>query len=142
MFFVEPTLAPCMVLGMATGLDNKICVQDIGLSGKTEADGLAVGRASGFVGKVMRGLLSGEVTMEDAKLFDYMRSLIESEGLFAEPSACAAFAGPVGLYTYEEGKGVHTRARAEHEKRRAYRLGHGGSLVPEYEREKYAKTHL
>lgn len=39
-FFVEPTLAPCMVLGMATGLDNKMCVQDIGLSGKRKRTGL------------------------------------------------------------------------------------------------------
>lgn len=141
-FFVEPTLAPCIVLGMATGLDNKICVQDIGLSGKTEADGLAVGRASGFVGKVMRGLLSGEVTVEDAKLFDYMRSLIESEGLFAEPSACAAFAGPVGLYTYEEGK-AYMRAHGLNMKNAVHiAWATGGSLVPEYEREKYAKTHL
>ena len=80
--------------------------------------------------------------MEDAKLFDYMRSLIESEGLFAEPSACAAFAGPVGLYTYEEGK-AYMRAHGLNMKNAVHiAWATGGSLVPEYEREKYAKTHL
>lgn len=74
-----------MALGMATGLNSKICVQDIGLSGKTEADGLAVGRASGFVGNVMEGLLSGEFTVEDGRLYDYMRSLIQSQELLRNP---------------------------------------------------------
>lgn len=143
-FFVEPTQAPCMLLGMASGLDNKICVQDIGLTGKTEADGLAVGRASGFVGKVMRGLLSGEATVEDGMLFDYMRSLIQSENLFAEPSACAAFAGPVALYTFDEGEEYIRTHGLESRMKNAVHIAWatGGSLVPEYEREKYKATHI
>ena len=39
-----------MMLGMATGENNSICVQDFGIDNRTAADGLAVGRASGFVG--------------------------------------------------------------------------------------------
>lgn len=53
-FFIEPTQAPCMLVGMASGLQNEVSVQDFGLSGQTHADGLAVGRASGFVGGVMK----------------------------------------------------------------------------------------
>ena len=48
-FFVEPTEAPCMLLGLSSGVGNGVCVQDIGLTGRTAADGLAVSRCSGFV---------------------------------------------------------------------------------------------
>jgi D-serine dehydratase len=37
-FFVEPTECPCVLVGLETGEMNKICVQDVGLSGKTDAD--------------------------------------------------------------------------------------------------------
>lgn len=96
-FFVEPVQAPCMLLGMATGLHNGISVQDAGLSGLTQADGLAVGRPSGFVGRVMEPLLSGIFTVDDAALPVYLRELHNTEGIFVEPSAAAAFAGPARL---------------------------------------------
>ena len=95
-----------MLAGMATGLNSEISVQDIGLSGLTHADGLAVGRPSGFVGGVMKPMLSGEMTIRDGKLYDYMRDLLKTEGIFLEPSACAAFQGPVMLKTSEEMKKI------------------------------------
>ena len=103
-FYIEPTHAPCMLIGMATGLNGDICVQDFGIDGKTEADGLAVGRASSFVGKVMEPIISGIFTMNDNKLFDYMRDLNDSEGIKIEPSACSAFEGPIKLFEYEKKK--------------------------------------
>lgn len=143
-FFAEPTQAPCMLVGMATGQNDKISVQDIGLSGLTHADGLAVGRPSGFVGGIMKPMLSGEFTIEDAKLYDYMRDLLKTEGIFLEPSACAAFQGavmlnqnPETLRYLKENKLTERMSQAVH-----IVWATGGSLVPENIREEYKKTFL
>ena len=143
-FFVEPTQAPCMVLGMATELHNQICVQDVGLTGLTHADGLAVGRPSGFVGKVMEPILSGEFTVEDKWLYEYMRALLDTEHIFIEPSACASFAGPVNLLNYEETRKYIEENQLSHKMKEAAHIvwATGGSLVPEEERETYRKTVL
>ncbi len=142
--FAEPVQACCMVLGMATGLHNQICVQDIGLSGKTHADGLAVGRASSLVGKIMEPLLTGEVTLEDYKIYDYMRDLRDSEGLFIEPSSCAGFEGPVqfaknaAFAPYIEKYGLSEALQnASH-----IVWATGGKLVPEEVRQAFYNTHL
>lgn len=94
-YFAEPTHSPCMTLGMATNLHDKVSVADIGLDNVTEADGLAVGRASGFVGKVMKPFMSGCFTVSDARLFELMHLFYGAEGLFLEPSAFAGMIGPV-----------------------------------------------
>lgn len=91
-FFMEPTQACCMLLGMATGEHDGVSVQDFGIGGRTDADGLAVGRPSAFVGRVIEKRLSGICTIEDKKLYELMRSLYRTEDIFIEPSACASFA--------------------------------------------------
>ena len=91
-FFMEPTQACCMLIGMATGEHDKVCVGDFGISGKTDADGLAVGRPSAFVGKVIEKRLAGICTIEDGRLYELMRALVKTEDIFIEPSACASFA--------------------------------------------------
>lgn len=142
-FFIEPVQAPAMVLGMASGLHNDVCVQDIGLSGQTHADGLAVGRPSGFVGKVMEPLLSGEFTLEDKSLYEYMRSLLSTEDIFLEPSACAAFEGPVKLLACEETKEYIKQNGLENVMETAAQIAWatGGSLVPEEIRREYENAY-
>lgn len=142
-FFVEPVQAPCMLLGMATGLNSGICVQDIGLTGLTHADGLAVSRPSNFVGKAMKHILSGEATLADPKLYDYMRDLLESEQIFIEPSACAAFEGPLKLCGPEGEPYRKARALAELSGSATHvAWATGGRLVPEDIRVAYISTHL
>jgi D-serine dehydratase len=143
--FSEPTQCPSMLVGMATGLHSKVCVQDVGLTGMTEADGLACARPSGFVGGVMEPLLSGEVTIEDRKLYMFMRALLESENIFLEPSACASFQGPVEWLKHNEGK-----AYCENHGLTAEKLANsahiswatGGALVPADIRAAYEKMYL
>lgn len=131
-FFAEPTHAPCMTLGLVTGLHNKISVGDIGIDGKTEADGLAVGRPSGLVSQAMSGRLSGCFTVDDDKLYPYLKKLQDSEGIFIEPSACAAFEG-LRYISENDGKSY----RPPDEKSVHIVWATGGSMVPENERNVY-----
>ena len=143
-FFAEPVQCPCMLLGLATGKNSDICVQDVGLTGKTHADGLAVGRPSGFVGGVIRELISGEYTMEDYRLYDLMRALLETEGIFIEPSACASLPAAAFLAS-APGMGEYIAAHGleGHMENAAHILwATGGRLVPEEIRKEYAATHL
>ena len=143
-FFVETTPAPCMLLGMASGMQNKVCVQDFGLSGQTHADGLAVGRPSGFVGGVMTHLLSGEMTLQDKRIYDFMRDIVNSENIFLEPSACACFMGIVDCFKTEEMKQYIKNHHLENKMQQAIHIpwATGGSLVPENIRQEYMKTYL
>lgn len=93
-FFAEPVHAPSMTLGLSTGLWDKISVQDIGIDGITAADGLAVSRPSGFASAAAEHRVSGCFTVSDDRMYEYLAMLKENEGIYAEPSACAAFAGP------------------------------------------------
>ncbi len=132
-FFAEPTHAPCMTLGLATGLKNGIAVGDIGIDGKTEADGLAVGRASGLVSDFMETMLSGCFTVDDSRLYPYVTLLKDTENVFIEPSACAAFEG----LHYTEGGGRTFPAPDEYSVHIVWATG--GDMVPEDEKEAYYK---
>jgi D-serine dehydratase len=69
-------------------------VYEFGLTNQTEADGLAVPRASPLAARVMRELLAGVFTVEDQTLFDHLALVLSTEGLRIEPSAAAGFSGP------------------------------------------------
>ena len=127
-YFAEPTNSPAMILGLATGKHDEISVEDIGLDNKTEADGLAVGRPSSFVGKIMDKILTGSFTIEDYRLFDFLKDLYKEENIFLEPSALAGFLGPI--FTGDKYKNDSTIHLC---------WGTGGSLVPEESRLQFFK---
>lgn len=94
-YFAEPTAACCMLLGMASGLHEKVCVQDFGLSNKTVADGLAVGRPSGFVGRLLAPFTASCYTLRDERMLHLLALLRDTEDIRLEPSALAGLWGPV-----------------------------------------------
>ena len=142
-FFVEPTLAPCMILGMESGLHEKISVRDIGITGITHADGLAVGRPSGLVGRIMDSILSGEFTLDDYKLYDYLRVLDKSENIRIEPSACASFEGPIQLLKRAETK-EYIEKKIGKNIENCYHIcwATGGRMVPKEDMENFLNTYL
>ena len=93
--FAEPVESPCFMLGMATKLYSRVSVLDFGLSNRTAADGLAVGRPSELSSMYMAGCLDACYTISDNRLYRYLADLIDTEGIYAEPSAQAGFYGPI-----------------------------------------------
>jgi D-serine dehydratase len=86
-----------MLLGLMTGLHEQISVQDVGIDNVTDADGLAVGRPSGFVGRTVEPFLSGNYTVSDDCLYKLLKDLVDAENIYLEPSALAGMIGPVKL---------------------------------------------
>jgi len=144
-FFTEPVLCPSVLLGIATQKFEKANVHDFGISGITEADGLACASPSGFVTRIMTNLLSGEFTVEDAKLYDYLRLLYISEQISIEPSSCAAFCGPCGLLHYDDSRKYceeHGLSSEVLSNSTQIAWATGGRLVPEDVRKSYLETYI
>ncbi|ELI6433540.1 D-serine ammonia-lyase [Aeromonas salmonicida subsp. salmonicida] len=138
--FAEPTHSPCMLLGVHTGLHDNIAVQDLGIDNLTAADGLAVGRASGFVGRAMERLLDGFYTLSDQEMYDLLGLLARDEQIKLEPSALAGMPGPWRIaadreWPADRGFDTATLAWATH-----LVWATGGGMVPAEEMEKYLTT--
>ncbi|HBI11356.1 MAG TPA: D-serine ammonia-lyase [Franconibacter pulveris] len=131
--FAEPTHSPCMLLGVHTGLHDAISVQELGIDNVTAADGLAVGRASGFVGRAMERLIDGYFTVADETLFALLRQLHEAEHITLEPSALAGMPGPWRLAADYLSR--FTTAQLNNATHLVWATG--GGMVPQAEREKY-----
>ncbi|MED3084960.1 D-serine ammonia-lyase [Bacillus toyonensis] len=130
-FFAEPTHSPCMLLGLMTGLHDKIAVQDIGIDNITDADGLAVGRPSGFVGKTIEPFLNGNYTVSDEELYRLLKELADKENINLEPSALAGMVGPVNICK-NENEYLQKQQLTETVKKGTHIVwGTGGSMVPE-----------
>jgi len=140
-FFAEPTHSPCMLIGSITEKHNEVCVQDFGLDNKTAADGLAVGRPSGFVGKTMRSLLSGIYTVEDSSLFKLLSKTIDLENIYLEPSAAAGLPGILRLFNTKSGKAYIDKHNLNSKMKNAVHIAWatGGGMVPKDEMNNYYK---
>lgn len=134
-FFAEPTASPCFLLSLLDKSGSNPSVYDVGLTNKTEADGLAVPRASERAVSVMRPAIAGAFTVPDDHLFAHVHTAMVCESIRIEPSAAAAFDGPHWLTASVAGrrylaeKGLDTRmASATH-----VIWTTGGLFVPEAE---------
>ncbi|CQH13777.1 TPA: D-serine ammonia-lyase [Yersinia enterocolitica] len=138
--FAEPTHSPCMLLGVYTGLHDGIAVQDIGIDNITAADGLAVGRASGFVGRAMEHLLDGFYTLSDAEMYDLLGLLNQYEGIRLEPSALAGMPGPARVSSSSDYLDQHHFSAEKMRNATHLVWATGGGMVPVEEMEKYLAT--
>ncbi|GIN86233.1 putative D-serine dehydratase [Heyndrickxia sporothermodurans] len=143
-FFAEPTHSPCMLLGLMTEQHDRISVQDFGIDNQTDADGLAVGRPSGFVGKTLENLISGVYTVEDHELYALLRTLADSENIYLEPSALAGVAGPTRLLKSLAGQKYIEDQQLKGKMANSVHLSWatGGSMVPKEMMDAYYRRGL
>ena len=103
-FFAEPVQSPCFMVQMMAGQGAHPSVYDWGLTNRTEADGLAVPRASLPAAELMAPLLSGCFTVRDDTLFRQLVQVLDATGERIEPSAAAGLSGPGFLTGTETGR--------------------------------------
>lgn len=137
-FFAEPVQSPCFLAQMLAGAHDNPSVYDWGLTNQTEADGLAVPRASLLAAALMHPLLSGVFTVQDATLFEHLALAHDTADLRIEPSAAVGFSGPGMLTRTSEGRAWLSAQGLEAHLPRATHLAWttGGLFVPgtEYDR--------
>lgn len=136
--FAEPTQSPCFLVEM---LSPGASVYDIGLTNRTEADGLAVPQASELAAQAMRPVLAGVYTVADDRLFVDLHRVREAEGLRIEPSAAAGFSGPEMLTRTDAGRAWLARHNLELRLPQATHLvwTTGGLFVPPEEYARFAE---
>lgn len=135
--FAEPTHSPCMLLGVYTQLHDGISVQEAGIDNITAADGLAVGRASGFVGRAMERLIDGYYTIDDQELYNLLSLLNKEEGIQLEPSALAGMTGAIHVSQAKDYlQGLSLDSQKMHNATHLV-WATGGGMVPTDEMQKY-----
>ncbi len=140
-FFAEPTHSPCMLIGLMTGVNEKLSVFDFGLDNLTEADGLAVGKSSDFIANVIEEWISGIYTVKDDDLFRLLAMLKSSEQIAIEPSATPGLLGPVMLASSASGQTYIREQNLERDMKNATHIAWatGGLFVPEVLRQAFCQ---
>jgi D-serine dehydratase len=138
-FFAEPTRSPAMLLGLYTKLHDNVCVQDFDIDNRTAADGLAVGRPSGFVSNTMQHLIDGAFTVSDDTMFTLLALLSDTEDILLEPSALAGMPGIARIQNCKKYIHQHKLQDSMHSATHIV-WGTGGSMVPPDELQNYYKT--
>ncbi len=130
-FLSEPTHSPCMLLGLYTKTHDKYSVTDLGLDNITVADGLAVGRASKFVGKIINSMVAGISTSSDITLYKYIKRMTSEYNIYQEPSAV------IGFKTFDDV--IHSEYKEEDIIKNGYHIiwSTGGNMVPDNILHKY-----
>lgn len=103
--FVEPQQSASALCQMGFGAPS---VHDLGLSNRTEADGMAVATLSPLVRARMQHRLAGICTVGDADMLRWV-AMGAAQGLKFEPSATAGFAGPLHLMSSAAGASLRAR---------------------------------
>lgn len=130
--FVEPVNAPCFGLALTT---NEVSpISSIGLSGITQADGLAVGCASELAFSQGKEHIAASATVHDALLFPCLLRLYQYEALRLEPSAAAGLGVLDPLIASEAVPNINRST--------IVLWSTGGGLVPELEFKEYLERGL
>ncbi|MBA2965224.1 MULTISPECIES: D-serine ammonia-lyase [Ramlibacter] len=131
--FAEPVQSPCVLLALLTGMDPP--VYDYGLSNRTEADGLAVPRASRFAVEAVRHLVAGVCSVRDEDLLRDLFLLETAEGIRVEPSAAAGIGALRALCRTDQARAyLQHHGLADHLHRATHVVWTtGGLLLPEPE---------
>lgn len=133
-FFVEPLKSPSMLIGMIN--NAAIDVNEFGIDGKTDADGLAVSKASTLALSTSKKTLAGIFTIKEESLNPFVKELYQKEKIFAEPSAATSLIFSKFLNSVEYNKFLKENT-IDKEKITHISWLTGGRLVPEEERKKY-----
>ena len=143
-FFAQPTHMPSMLVGLLTKEYNKVSVTDFGLDAKTNMDGLAVPRTSGFVAELMHHYFNGGLTVSEEDQKALLSKMIDLEDIHLEPAALAGLPGPAYLFSSQEGQAyldqnhlLDKMAQANH-----IAWATGGSMVPKEEMEAFYQEGL
>jgi D-serine dehydratase len=121
-----------MLVRLACADDAPHSVRELALDNQSEADGLAVARASELVVGMVRKLVSGIYTVPDRELFELLHTAAITERLELEPSAAAGIAGPRWLnHSAEVREYLNAAGLADHLRKATHIVWTtGGSLVP------------